>query len=269
MALESRFEPSQFKKLSLLRSSLLKVCKICEGRGYILKEQFDEPCECIIIFKYIKELIVAGIAQKYWTLELEKLQIKKTYIELLQEYIKHLDIAAKKSLGFLFIGANGVGKTASLAELAKAAIVRGYRVQYITAERYLLESAKQVESLDIQKIEACDFLLLDELDKAYIKEGSSYAPKKLEDLIRRSLSNGKSVSIATNMTKEGIVETFGDSFLSMITRYLKVVPFVGEDISTQLQKNWFDELKSDFDYYSPAIVKMAHLRRANYNVDYV
>lgn len=263
------YSPEQFAKLKKLRNQLLQSCEICKGRGYVLTNGDDEPCRCIVVFKYVKRLINAHIAPAYWHLELAELEIGAAYKKLMTTYLEHFEIAKQKALGLLLEGPNGVGKTACLAEIGKYAIVNGYEVVYITAEKYVTELARYGDSSQLLKeVEAADVILLDELDKAYIREDSSFVPKKVEDLVRRSISNGKIISIATNMDNAALVETFGDSFVSMLKRQLKIVPLVGDDRSVSMQRDWTRELQTAFDYYSPAIVKAAYERMEHCDVDY-
>lgn len=262
------YSDQQRMVLHKIRRDVVESCLVCSGRGYTLSPNGeDEPCVCTLVFKYVKELIRAGIANKYWALSLESMEIRDVYKKLVAQYIRHLSNAADKSLGFLFEGANGVGKTACLAEIGKAAIVRGYRVQYLTVERYITEVTKPVSQL-LQSVEDAKFILLDELDKVYIKDGSSFVPKKIEDFVRNNISKGKVISIATNMDDKLLAEMFGDSFVSMLTRYLKFVPFAGEDFSKEMQRDWLDELKSAYNYLDPNIVTMAEQRRKFCNADY-
>lgn len=262
------YSDQQRTVLRQMRKTIIESCTTCAGRGYVLLEDGDdEPCRCTLVFKYVKELLRAGIANKYWALSLPSLEIRDVYKKLVAQYIRHLTNAADKSLGFLFEGANGVGKTACLAEIGKAAIVHGYRVQYITVEQYITEITKP-KSVLLDAVNEAKFILLDELDKVYIKEGSSFVPKKIEDFIRSSVSHGKTISIATNMDDKMLAEVFGDSFVSMLARYMKFVPFAGEDFSKTMQRDWLDELKSAYDYFDSNIVAMAEQRRKLFNADY-
>jgi len=270
------YDKVQFDKLKKLRDRLLDECEICHGRGYSLNGSDDEACRCMVVFKYIKQLMNADIASPYWKLKLEQLEIREVYKTLIGEYCNNLENAKDKSLGFLFEGPNGVGKTACLAEIGKQGIVRGYRVLYLTAERYIAEISNMrrdaasltAHELYQQKIEKADILLFDELDKAYIREDSSFVPKKIEDFVRSSISQHKIVCIATNMDTPALTEVFGDSFISMLQRHLKFVPFTGNDISPKLQKDWTTELRTRFDYYCPAILEAAFKRKELCDVDY-
>jgi DNA replication protein DnaC len=250
------YDKAVLDKLRDLKEKIVSSCSVCSGNGYVFEKSEDVPCVCMQVFIYIKQLILAGIAKDYWCLELQSLRIADSYKTLLQKYLDNYANAEEKSLGFLFMGTNGVGKTACLAELGKEAIIRGQSVKYITAESYIKEmSFNSIYSIDTNVI------LLDELDKAYIKEGSSFVPKRIEDLIRKSIGQGAIVHIATNMDSEGLTEMFGDSFFSMLQRHLKLVPFKGEDFSQEKQQNWFKDLTTSFSYMHPVIVKSAQRKR--------
>ena len=104
-------------------------------------------------------------------------------------------------------------------------------------------------------------LIVDEIDKAYIKEGSDYVPKMIEELFRKSISNGKIIITASNESEQGLKEIFGESTMSLIKRYLDIVPMEGNDRSESMQERWINSLKNKIDLgTNKNIEKMAFLK---------
>lgn len=241
-------------------------CKKCNGEGYLLdKAGASSTCDCMLVFKYIKALVDACIPQDYWALEYSELAISDKIKVLMSSFFDHFDNALSKGLGFLFFGPNGSGKTSLMAEIGKFAIMHGHSTLYATTEQYILSLQK--DDMRDQLLNA-RVLLLDELDKAYFKEGSSFGPKKVEDLVRQSLRSNSILVMATNMDEPSLVEMFGDSFVSMLRRHLKFVPVTGSDFSKKMADRWLTELTSSYDYMAPTIVKAAKLRREYVDVEY-
>lgn len=245
-------------RLLALRAELVDVCKVCGGVGYVVdnKTGFDQPCDCMKVFRWLKALAVSNIPNEYWTLELENLKVERDYKTLLNFYFSKFENAVKKALGIVFVGINGVGKTAMMAEIAKFAIIQGYRTIYTTNDQYLDFLTRDNEE-KLNQIHSAQVILLDELEKVYQKEGSLFVSKKTEGLIRSSLSRGAIVIIAANSSEAELTEIFGDSTMSMLKRHNKIISVLGDDFSPSLENGWLKNLEGNFDYYHPAIVSAA------------
>lgn len=249
------FVTDQFRDLMELRTKIVGHHSKCRGMGFTFVDHGVETCECAKVFTYVKELVLSEIPRVYWTYYWKDLSVDQVYMSFLETYFANIKNALSSSLGVLFLGPNGVGKTTMMCEIGKEAITRGAGVYYTTTQRYIsrLMSGKPTTLTPDTKV-----LLLDEIDKAYIKEGSDYVPKSFEDLIRNTISSGKVIVAATNETEEGLGEIFGQSTLSMVKRYLKLMPVEGEDFSDRRQENWDRALKAKpLDYFHPNIIKMA------------
>ena len=121
------------EKLLKIRTDLVDGCSVCDGRGYIADEV---PCQCMLIFQYIIHLTEARIPEDYWALSLDNLeQVDPEFTEFVGYYCGRIHRAAKKGLGILFLGSNGIGKTSMMCEIGKEAIVQGYKVRYLTAHQ--------------------------------------------------------------------------------------------------------------------------------------
>jgi len=210
----------------------------------------------MVVFLYLMELVKAKVPMSYWCLSLDSLKgIDDAYKQIVLFYLGRLEKAIRKSMGLIFFGTNGIGKTSLMCEIGKEAIVRGYVVQYFTVQQYV--DAVKGDSPIVREFQDADMILLDEMDKVYIKKGSSYVGKSLEDFLRRSISSGRAVIAGTNFDEETFTNTFGDSTVSMLKRHSKFLEVEGEDYSDTLYNSWEDMLDEDYDFYCDSIVKMA------------
>jgi len=254
-------------RLYQIRNELLDNCEKCGGEGYLKSEipGIPNPCECMRVFDYVMELVDAGISQDYWHLYLDDLKMEPEYINFVKLIFKNLERFRENGLGVLFHGVNGIGKTSLMAEIGKEAIVRGYKVKYLSAQMYVDETMKQTtdKSAYMNELLTNDFILFDEIDKVYIKQGSNYVPKTLEMFLREAMVNANICIIsATNMDIKSFTSTFGESTVSMLKRKMKFIAVDGEDYSAVLSGAWDMKLQKTYNYYHPNIVKQADRRQA-------
>jgi IstB-like ATP binding protein len=243
-------------KMLALKRDIVESHKPCKGSGWLepISPGVPNPCECMTVFHYLNCLIESGIPRDYWWLTIDELEIDEDYKALCHWYTKRLQQAFEHGLGMMFLGPNGIGKTSMQCALGKEAIVKGYTVKYFTAQQYI-EATKNTEDVSLLKeYEDGDFILLDEMDKVYIKSRSNYVTKTLEDFLRRKTSEGSAIIICTNHDQQTLIEVFGQSTVSMLQRHLKIVGMEGDDYSEKLQSRWDDLMESSRDYFDKAIL---------------
>lgn len=244
-----------------LKAEIVEPCEECGGAAYF--EQTTpgalNPCRCMTAFYYLSYLVEARIPRDYWWLSLDDLDlVEDKYKEFVWYYLEHLDKAVKRGLGVMFLGKNGTGKTSMQCAIGKEAVVQGYRVRYFTAQQYIEAGRGNTKDSGLlDDYESADVILLDEVDKVYIKSGSDYVPKTIEEFLRRMVSANKVVIACTNYTGDELTEAFGTSTVSMLQRHLRFVGVEGEDFSEQLQANWKNMLEEDTDFYDERIMSMA------------
>ena len=247
--------PDAKSKLLDILKCTVEACTECEG-GYLLDDTGETvPCRCMRVFLYLMELVKAKIPADYWSLTLDELQIDKAYTGFVHYYLARLEKALSRSLGVIFFGANGIGKTSLMCEIGKETIVRGYTVQYFTAQQFV-DAAKEGGPI-LREYQSGQILLLDEIDKVYVKKGSNFVTKTMEDFLRRSISAGKTVVACTNYDEAGFSEAFGDSTMSMLRRHSKFFEIEGKDYSDKLYDSWDSLLDSEYSFYTEEIERMA------------
>jgi len=248
-------------RMLAVRRQTVDSCAKCNGDGYLPMSEPGvlNPCDCMLVLHYLNTLIEARIPQDYWWLTLNGLTaIDKKYRELCTKYVKHLKNAAAQARGVFFYGANGIGKTSLQCVIGKAAIIAGFTVQYFTSSQ-LIEALRNsdVNADRLAEFETAQFILLDEIDKVYVKQGSSYVPKLLEEFLRRVVSRGTAAVMCANSTAAGFENTFGESTTSMLKRHLKFVPMKGSDYSNTLHNGWMENLTRPRDYIADPILAEA------------
>lgn len=242
-----------------LRAELVDPHKPCEGVGWLVPVEPGvlNPCECMSVFHYLNGLIEAGIPRDYWWLGIDDMEIEEGYRKICRWYNKRMDKAVQHALGILFLGANGIGKTSMQCAIGKEAVVQGYNVQYFTAQQYIEARKDNDDDTLLKEYESGQFILLDEMDKVYIKAKSNFVTKTLEDFLRRKTAGGAVFIICTNHDEKTLVDVFGQSTMSMLRRHLKFVVVEGEDFSEELQIRYDSLLEANQDYYADQIMSMA------------
>lgn len=243
-----------------LKGELVSPCTTCGGTGWLVPEVPGEanPCRCMTVFHYLNALIESRIPKDYWWLNLDDLdEVDEDYKKFCRWFMKRLPKATANALGVMFLGANGIGKTSMQCAIGKEAVVMGYSVRYFTAQQYI-ESRKSSDDKSLTDyLERADIILLDELDKVYIANRSTFVEKTIEDFLRRSTSSGTSLIICTNYDEATLEDVFGQSTVSMLRRHLKFVNVTGGDYSEKLQSRWDVLMDSERDYFSDSILRMA------------
>lgn len=251
---------AQFQQLNKIKIEIREQCKLCKNKGFFVDfaERKATLCICTRIFRYIMDLYLAGIPRDYWTLHLNFFEtVPEQYRWFIKNYILNLDKAVSKGLGFLFYGSNGVGKTSLMVEVGKYALRLGHTVSYFTLQEYIYSTySDNDDTVDID----ADILIVDEIDKVYIKRGSEYTPKTVEELFRNRLHANKVIMAAGNFTPDALKDMFGVSVLSMLKRKMKIIELPGNDFSSTKQDMWTKDLLDDFDYYHPNILKMVKMK---------
>jgi len=241
-----------------LKAEIVDLHGPCEGTGWLesVVPGKINPCECMKVFHYLNTLIEAKIPRDYWWLALDDLEITLKYKKLCQFYVKRMPKAIQHGLGLMFFGLNGIGKTSMQCGIGKEGVVLGYKVQYFTAQQYI-ESRKTGDDDLTAEFEGGQIILLDEMDKVYIKTRSDYVTKTLEDFLRRKTAAGSVFIICTNHDTGTLEKVFGPSTMSMLRRHLRFVEVEGADYSKRLQGRWSSLMESGTDYYADEIVSMA------------
>ena len=229
--------------LKILKEQLTQNCEQCKGKGCIV---------CSAQFDLYQQYAKAGIPILYWTLDLKDLDPNGIGIKEVTNYSSRLKMAYDDGKGIFIYGKNGNGKTLSACAIGKQAIKQGYNVKYaflgemISAFIDTMYNNDQREKLkeDILKV---DFLILDDIDKAYISEKSEFVSTILDTLFRTRVQHKLPVIMTANKSIEEILgknqEVYSKSLISLFKESLLPIMFHGgdkrEELSRQSREKFF------------------------------
>lgn len=201
---------------------------------------------CAAAFDLYERYAQAGIPIRYWDLELSDLDPTSKGVSEILSYTSKLSLAYNEGQGIFAYGQNGNGKTLCACAIGKAAIKAGYSVRFtflgeiITSFMNTMYDSKQREQIK-EDILGIDFLILDDVDKAYISEDSKYVNSILDTLFRTRVQNCLPVIMTANKTIQNILtsnteEVFSKSLLSLFDESLLSIAFMGVDKRAELKQ---------------------------------
>lgn len=242
------------EKLTLLKKGgfpadyleMTYTCPKCRDTGYI----DGQKCSCYL--QAATELLynqsgLGGILQKenfdtlsytYYSKEERYAKHGRTVYENMSMIIDacHRYVADFSSVkgNLLFTGSAGCGKTFLSNCIAKAIMDQYYSVVYLTAAQLFdlfgKEQFNRDEEQDAdvsQYVFDCDLLILDDLGTEL---SNSFTNSKLFACINERLSRGNGTIISTNLSLEGIRDTYSDRIYSRILGSYQCFTFYGQDI---------------------------------------
>lgn len=221
--------------LAELQEEVKQECTKCQGIGCIY---------CSAKYDLYERLAHSNVPLKYWKFKLSDLNDEILGVESAKKYISKLDQAYKEGQGLFIHGANGNGKTLCATIIAKEALKRNYTVRFaflgeiISAFIDTLYDQESRQRLQ-EDILGVDFLIIDDVDKAYLKE-SKYIDATLDSLFRTRVQNSLPVIMTANKSLEDVLgiqeEVFAKSLLSLFNESLLPIVFMGHDYRTDLKE---------------------------------
>lgn len=243
-----KYTKEEKEKLYKIKELTIDYCDKCQS-GFL---ENGKECDCLLVFNFVKELVLSRIPESYWFLDYKKFKIKSSIKMLIVEYMKNINSAFSNNLGFVFFGNNGTGKTSTMTSIGIQAILKQYKIIYVRMKEIIDNIFLEKEELK-ERVKEADVILLDEFDKLYHKsrEWNIY---NIDDFIRENIDK-RSIIICTNFTGEKEIEEFYDSsVISKLKEHNKFIPFIGEDFRNKLNEKWMDRLKKKVDYMRLKIV---------------
>jgi len=226
-----------FFHLKLLKEKCQKECKTCKGQGCV---------NCAAMFDLYEKYAEANIPILYWKLGLKDLDPNGVGVAEVKKYCSKLDEAYEDGQGLFIFGKNGNGKTLSACAIGKVAIRQGRSVRFtflgeiITSFMNTMYNAEARNKLqdDILNV---DFLIIDDIDKAYLSEEGKYVNSIVDTLFRTRTQNCLPTIITANKSMQDILEkskeeVFLNSLLSLFKESLLTICFYGGDKRSDLEK---------------------------------
>jgi DNA replication protein DnaC len=186
-------------------------------------------------------LVDKGIGKLYHSLSLSDFSGDQAAKEVVQEYVDNIHKFREAGIGICAFGEPGTGKTFLMVEILKAALrtckhngvrynVRktslGEVIHYFTNTWYDKESIFKFEN-DLLKV---DFLLIDDLEKAYLSEGNkALVNSALDKVLRTRVDMQRPILITTNEKPESLKVMFGDPISSLLAGHCRFLQVTGKD----------------------------------------
>lgn len=202
-------------------------------------------------FKVYLEMWRSNVPLKYWEREISDVTDPNVR-RVIEQYVEKIDKAIAKGIGLYFHGNQGTGKTLAACLILKEALRRGYKV-YFTMLTEVLEKYcdgrydRDARTQFAEHILGADILVLDDIDKGYISDKTTFIDSAYDYVLRTRSNNNLPIIFTSNMKKEQFTAqkglSFGSSMFSLLTEHSKDVMVTGKDRRKSIKQ----ELEEFFD----------------------
>jgi len=211
-----------FKKLAELKERTVNQCSICQGA--------DPGCRCRAMMLMYEAAAAANVPAKFWEVKTADFgagqehnpvvqDLKRKWLQLIFE----VENTVQKIPLIVVSGPNGTGKTMMASILLKsAATTRGISPQYILFNQLIaLHYSKDDNRNEIlERLHACDLLVIDEFGKEYTKTNqfgevdttssiANYAKFVAENTLKIRSDASLTTVIITNDTIDELKSKYG------------------------------------------------------------
>jgi hypothetical protein len=191
---EKEYIDSEISEIAELHTQLVLDHKLCEGTGMSLEGNGVTDCVCVLIFKYLKELIYSNIPGGYWGISADSMLF---YFDKVTEMKKFHNIQFKESCS---IGSlQGDGKTAFLSMLGKQAIQKKHSVFFTTPEKIL--RIIRDEDILVERLQGSEIILVDNIERY---NRSKWADGQIEYFLRNLKDKGKILYLSLSDIEIGL-----------------------------------------------------------------
>lgn len=221
-------------KIKRYKAEIRKACKLCEGAGC---------SECSSRASRGDIYADAQIPITYWSLAWKGYTGDARFKELISSKLKDIAQVYDNGESFLFAGKYGTGKTYATCCILKVALVNGFSARYIPMQEIVNRiMSKELDTLKVlDNLTSVDFLAIDEFDPRWIFPSENVEQlfgQTMEYILRTRWQNGLPTILSTNIedADQVLKGKFADSFKSLRSQYLNVVPVVGQDYRRKNEK---------------------------------
>lgn len=206
------------EKLSKIRER----CTQCNGLGFSVSTQDGvrtfKDCECVEKIKTRLSYIEANIPLRYVNWDISELKAdfidnNKLSYNWLMNYLANLDAEIDKGSSFWLSSTPGLAKSSILSYVVRKSIDIG-RVCYFeraaNIHSLLFSALDNQDSRDLLNyiIEDVELLVLEEIDKVYLKDEMSFNNKAFFDFISAVYDSNKSIIVSSNDLKQFVIKKF-------------------------------------------------------------
>jgi len=218
----------ELRELVLRRNKIVSACQYCAGKSCPI---------CTDKFKVYPAMAKANLPKRYWNIETSHID-DQSVVQVVANYIKHLDHMLREGTGLFFVGTIGTGKSLGACLILKEALRRGYTGYFTTLASVVARCFdkmydRQLQEEFKQNILNVDFLVLDDIDKAYKSEKNTFIDSAYDELFRQRYYRCLPILVTSNVNREvvfsGGQRTFGQALLSIAHETMCDVTVLGKD----------------------------------------
>lgn len=179
-----------------------------------------------------QQLERSNIGRRYWDAAVSRIPASR-HATVLLKYCEEIRKNRAHGWGLFLWGANSQGKTYGACGVLRHAMQSGFTAYAILADvlkvSYIDGRAFDTEQSIPQRLEAVDFLLLEDVGKEYSGKGSGWAELNFENLLRKRSRDMLPTIITTNLSPPGFKERYADSAVAIVLESMIAVEVKGPD----------------------------------------
>lgn len=230
-------------------------CVTCKGRGQFRwrDEDWGDPvdwaCSCEDQFLLNRWFLHSGIEIHYQRLFwADASGVREDVLDVVTDYIEHLDAYTTAGLGLLLWGRVGTGKTMLATLLMKSILEKGVDGYFATFHT-LLDLFTAGWQADAQKawfdrrLRNAGVLVIDDIGREYAGR-SQVAETALDHVLRQRVAADRPTIITTNRAPDELATVYSGNALSLISESAIVKEFVGADYRPEHRQRKIDEAKA-------------------------
>jgi len=221
------------KKINIAIQEIKNKCPICKNGTYV------KCAKCLKWENYIQIMHNAEIPVDYWFRNLKNFYGDERLKKYILEYTQDIDNNYKNGFSLFLVSERGRGKTMVSCSILKKAILNNYSVFYITLSDLISRMISDLSSFKIH-VKRVDFLCIDEIDNRFIISQNSLElyGSQLENILRSRMQNKLPTIMCSNNVDINLIFNgqFGESFTSLWSQFVKVIPISGNDARKNKEK---------------------------------
>jgi DNA replication protein DnaC len=155
-------------------------------------------------------------------------------IKFREASIRKVSFLSSNEGSCMMIGKKGIGKTYAMCALARAFMLKGRDIQFITAPELLLEIRRAFNNKEenineydiIQRYRNVDYLFLDDLG---VEKASEWVLQTLYLIIDGRYSQGKFMCVSSNLSLGELANRLDDRIVTRLVEQCKVLKLKGKN----------------------------------------
>ena len=156
-----------------------------------------------------------------------------------QKYLEELETVRDNGMGMFFIGANGTGKSMTMAIVLKGVVDAGYSARWTSLSKLVTLTMdgwfdKEDRFWFEDRYQNVDFLAIDDVGKEY-RSRSGASEVVFDNLIRHRSQSMMPILLTSNKTPQEMKMAYGESVVSLLKWRVLIVRMDGKDYRDVLQ----------------------------------